>query len=75
MFEETGQRPIVYKNKCGQLCGVNFLVIQFDRTFSFSVVQKKFVEIDEEKNEETRRTIFFSSDRRDRFLRKVVQSV
>ena len=23
MFEETGQRPVVYNNKCGQMCGVS----------------------------------------------------
>jgi hypothetical protein len=23
MFEKTGKRPIVYNNKCGQMCGVS----------------------------------------------------
>jgi hypothetical protein len=23
MHEETGQRPVVYNNKCGQMCGVS----------------------------------------------------
>jgi len=23
MFEQTGKRPVVYNNKCGQMCGVS----------------------------------------------------
>jgi hypothetical protein len=23
MFEESGKRPVVYNNKCGQMCGVS----------------------------------------------------
>jgi hypothetical protein len=23
MHEQTGQRPVVYNNKCGQMCGVS----------------------------------------------------
>ena len=46
MFEQTGKRPVVYNNKCGQMCGVSlkFKLFSFLIIFDyFSVVQKKFV--------------------------------
>jgi hypothetical protein len=27
MFEESGKRPVVYNNKCGQMCGVSIKTI------------------------------------------------
>jgi len=47
MFEKTGKRPIVYNNKCGQICGVSLddLSKHFFENyypFFFSVARKRF---------------------------------
>jgi hypothetical protein len=45
MFEKTGKRPIVYNNKCGQMCGVSLddLSKHFLNYYPFfSVAQKRF---------------------------------
>jgi len=47
MFEQTGKRPVVYNNKCGQMCGVSIKLhlscfINYIHYY-FSVVQKRFV--------------------------------
>jgi hypothetical protein len=45
MFEQTGERPIVYNNKCGQICGVSLddLSKNFLNCYPFfSVARKRF---------------------------------
>jgi len=43
MFETTGKRPVVYNNKCGQLCGVNldFFCFVFEYIFVFQWCAKE----------------------------------
>lgn len=44
MFEKTGKRPVVYNNKCGQLCGVNldFFCLFFSKNlFAFQCWAKE----------------------------------
>jgi hypothetical protein len=44
MFEESGIRPVVYNNKCGQMCGVSLMLNSLSNHIDyplFLVLRKK----------------------------------
>jgi hypothetical protein len=41
MLEQTGKRPVVYNNKCGQICGVRRNIFSIKSNYSFALVLRK----------------------------------